>query len=112
MSEILTDAFKALGSWPIVQGAAALLVLYVGLSAIRRGERDRKPSGSNGNGQPNWSLYGPVHDAMGAVHEMNEQSRRHVDLLSRCEEHLRQIAETTRGNTAILEMIRNESRLR
>lgn len=105
MYELLTKVFEALGPWPIVQFAAALLIGIFGLRAMSRGDRDRKPSTGNSNGQPTWSLYGPVHDAMGAVHEMNEQSRKQIDILDRIDTGV-QACKTT------LELIRNESRLR
>lgn len=104
MFDLLTKVFEALAPWPVVQIVAALLIGYVGLRAIQRGEKDKKPNG-NGNGQPTWSLYGPVHDVMGAIHEMNEQSRAQVDLLQRIDAGLQDCKVT-------LELIRNESRLR
>lgn len=106
MFDPLAEGFKALGPWPIVQFAAALVLVYAGIKLIMRGEKDKKPAnGNNGNGQPSWTLYGPAHDAMGAVHEMNEQSRNMVRLLERIEENLAACKIT-------LELIRNESRLR
>lgn len=107
MFEFLAEAFKALSAYPIIQGAIALLVLLVGIHVMRRGESDRK-NGSNGNGGvviPGWVVSGPVHDALSAIHELNEQSRKQVDLLERCEDALQQ-------SKAVLEMIRNESKLR
>jgi hypothetical protein len=106
MFELLTKVFESLGPWPIVQFAAAALIFYVGLRAIQRGEKDKKPNGGNTNGgQPSWTMYGPVHDAIGAIHEMNEQSRKQVDLLERIEAGVQ-------ASKSAIEMIRNESRLR
>lgn len=105
MYDLLVRVFEALGPWPVVQFAAAGLFLYVGLRAIQRGEKDKKPNVINGNGLPPWTQYGPVHDVMHAVHEMNEQSRKQIDLLERLDHGLQACKIT-------LELIRNESKLR
>lgn len=109
MFELLTEALKALAGYPIIQGAVAVMVLLVGVHVMRRGERDRKSNGNgNGNGAvviPGWIVSGPVHDALSAIHDMNEQSRKQVDLLTRCEAALL-------ACKASLELIRNESNLR
>jgi hypothetical protein len=107
MFDLLAKAFEALSGYPIIQAAVAILVLLAGIFIMRRGERDRKSNG-NGNGGPaipSWALYGPVHDAISAIHDMNEQSRQQVDLLERID------AGVQACKTA-LELIRNESRLR
>lgn len=106
MFELLAKVFDALGPWPIVQFAAAGLVLYVGLRAIQRGEKDKKTTNGTTTGhQPSWAMYGPAHEAMSAIHEMNEQSRKQIDLLER-------IDAGVQASKVALEMIRNESRLR
>ncbi len=111
MYELLSKVFEALGGYPLIQAAVAILVFLVGIGLMRRGEKDRKAA-ENGNGQPNWTLYGPIHDVIGAIHELNEQSRRQVDLLERIEDVLRQSSDISRMNMQLLEVIRNESRLR
>ena len=103
MFEAINKLYEALGPWPVLQFGAFILMVAAGYKAIQRGEKDKKPS--NGNGHPSWTMYGPAHDAMGAVHEIAEQSRRQVDLLERID-HGIQASKTT------LELIRNESRLR
>lgn len=112
MFELLAESLKALAAYPPLAALAGLsIIIGAGIWLFLRGERNRK---TNGNGQsvPTWTLYGPAHDAIGAIHDIAEQSRRQTDLLVRIEDHQRQIAETTRNNAAIMEMIRNESRLR
>ena len=113
MFEFLTEAFKALAGYPIIQVAVAIMVLLVGIHVMRRGEQDRKSG--NGNGQatiPSWAMYGPVHEVMQAAHQINERSAKQCDLLERIEAHLDEIAKTSSHSKAALEMIRNESRLR
>lgn len=109
MYEFLIKIYESLGAWPQVQFAVLVVGAYVGIKFILRGERDkdvRAPSPVlSENGSPKWTMYGPVHDAMSAVHEMNEQSRKQIDLLER-------IDETLLACKVVLELIRNESRLR
>ncbi len=100
MFDTLSEAYKALGPWPILQFAAAVLMGVVGYKAIQRGEKDRKPDSA-----PPWALYGPVHEVMQAVHDMSEQGRKQVDLLERIDTGIQAMKIT-------IELIRNESRLR
>lgn len=51
MFDPLAEGFKALGPWPIVQLAAAALLVYAGIKLILRGERDKKPGGDT---TPRW----------------------------------------------------------
>lgn len=103
MFELLDNALKALAAYPPLAAFAALGIIGAGIWLIVRGERDRKRNGTQS--VPSWALYGPVHDLMGAIHEMNEQSRKQVDLLER-------IDAGVQASKATLELIRNESRLR
>jgi hypothetical protein len=103
-----TEALKSLGSYPLVQAAVAILILMAGVWVVFRGERDKKSS----DPIPQWTMMGPMHDAIGAIHDMAEQGRKQCDLLERSEAHLQHLSETARAGQAILEMIRNESRLR
>lgn len=112
MYEFLSDAFKALSGYPIIQASVAVLVFLAGIHVMRRGEKDRKSNGAAEPVIPSWALYGPAHEAMGAIHEMNEQSRQQVELLRRVEELLKGLDHSSRVSKAILEVIRNESRLR
>jgi hypothetical protein len=84
MFDLLTKAFEALGPWPIVQFAAAALIFYVGLRAIQRGEKDKKPS-ANGEVTPRWFA-----------------SEQQLELL-------RDIKENTRHSAQLLEQIANEN---
>lgn len=105
MFEFLADLLKSLAGYPPLAALAGFaIIIGGGVWLLLRGERDRK---SNGNGQtlPAWTLYGPAHDTMGAIHDIAEQSRRQTDLLERIDAGIQ-------GCKAALEMIRNESRLR
>jgi len=42
---------------------------------MRRGEKERKNGGSSSMEIPMFLMGGPVHDAMGALHDMAEESR-------------------------------------
>jgi hypothetical protein len=84
MSEI--EALKSLGAFPVVQAAVAIVVILAGVWMVFRGSRDKKPAM---NGAPAWALYGPAHEVMVAIHEMNEQSRELNRILARVEEMLR-----------------------
>jgi hypothetical protein len=104
MSE--SDALKALGAFPIVQAAVAVIILFAGMFLMRRGERDPKSSRpAPDQTVPQWLMMGPAHDAISAIHDIAEQGRRQIEVQERCEAHLMNIK-------AVLEAIRNESRMR
>jgi hypothetical protein len=118
-----TEAFRSLGAFPVVQLALGLLIIGGGLFALFRGTRDKN---GHASAIPQWLMMGPAHDAIMSLHQTAEQIRRthdlqarELDLLEKIEgntrqnaEMLRAILENSRNNTAVLEMIRNESRLR
>jgi hypothetical protein len=116
---MLEKAFESLGAFPLIQASVALLILMAGYILIPRGEKDGKQAQRDNGVIPQYLMMGPAHDAIGAIHEMNEQSRQHLAAMAQMIDLLRHIADTSRDlahdarqNTAILEMIRNESRLR
>lgn len=84
MYEALGKALEALGPWPIVQFAAAGLIIFGVLKAMGRGEKDRKSNG-NDNSTPRWFA--------------NEQTL----------EVLRDIKSELRQHTQLLEQIANEN---
>ena len=100
------EALKSLGAFPVVQAAVAILVILAGLWMVFRGSREKKVS-TNGNGVPSWSLYGPVHDVMGAVHDIAEQGRQQTELLRRIEAEAKGMIKEQREQTLLLEDIRN-----
>lgn len=106
MSE--AEAFKALGSFPLVQAAVALLIILGAIYAVFRGTKEKAaPVSANGNGIPQWTMMGPVHDAIGAVHDLAEQSRATNHILDRIETEAKAIAKEQREQTILLEDIRN-----
>jgi hypothetical protein len=105
------EALKSLGAFPLVQAAVALLVILAGIWLVVRGNRDKK-TGDSGSTIPQWLMMGPAHDAIGAIHDMAEQSRVTNHILERGEALLNEIAKEQRETTQMLELIRNESRLR
>lgn len=107
MSEL--EALKSLGAFPVVQAAVALIVLLAGVWMMFRGSQDKKPPT---NGTPSWALYGPVHDAMRAMHEMTEQSREGNRTLLRIEDEVKEIRKEQREGTMLLEAIQNNQVMR
>jgi hypothetical protein len=105
-----TEALKALGAFPLVQAALALMIVGGGLYALLRGAREK--NGNHPSAIPQWLMMGPAHDAMSALHHSAEQSRKQNDLLERQNDLLEKIVEESRQITGLLELIRNESRLR
>ncbi len=103
---IEAEALKSLGPFVVVQAAVAILVILAGVWMVFRGGRDTKKP-ANGNGIPSWILYGPVHDAMGAHHDIAEQSRETNRILGRIEVLWREHIKEQREQTMLLEDIRN-----
>lgn len=103
MTEV--EALKSLGPFVLLQAACSLLIILAGVWAIFRGSREKKSTPTDG--APKWSLYGPVHDVMGAIHAMNEQSRESNRIGERIEHLLREQAKEQREQTQLLEDIRN-----
>lgn len=81
------ESLKALGQFPIIQAALFIVIVGGGALATYMGLREKKPI--NNNAAPQWTLYGPAHDVMSAIHEMNEQSRELNNILRRVEETLK-----------------------
>ncbi len=116
---MLEKAFESLGAFPVVQAAVAIIIIWAGYILIPRGEKDGKQVQRDTGVIPQYLMMGPAHDAIGAIHEMNEQSRRTIDLLQQVVVELKSIAESNHDliveahrGTGVLEAIRNESRLR
>ena len=57
-------------------------------------------------------MIGPMHDMIGAVHDVAEQSRRTNDLLREIKDGQGDILRETQHARQTLELIRNESRMR
>lgn len=102
-----SKALEALGAFPIVQAAVAILVVLAGIYLMRRGEKDKKPSSIEP--VPQWLMMGPAHDAIGAVHDIAEQGRVQIHILERIETVLKDGAKEQRVQTQLLEQIANEN---
>ncbi|MGX9390496.1 hypothetical protein ACWX0K_07215 [Nitrobacteraceae bacterium UC4446_H13] len=108
MDAINDKAFAALGAYPIIQSAVAITILLGALYLVIRATRDKPaapPPLPPREPIPQWLMMGPLHDMIGAVHDVAEQSRRTNDLLERADQSLMACKVT-------LELIRDESRLR
>jgi hypothetical protein len=104
MEAVSDKAFGALGQFPIVQAAVATLIVLAGVYMIFRGSKE-KNNPSSPEHIPQWLMIGPMHNMMEEVRHIAEQGRRTNDLLRECRE-------AANACKAILELIRNESRLR
>jgi hypothetical protein len=109
MESINGKAFEALGPYPIVQAAVALLILSIALLLVWRASRDKAPAREP---VPQWLMMGPLHDMMQSVHEVAEQGRQQTDLLRRIDDQMGDLLRQTEMNKSTLEAIRNESRMR
>lgn len=78
MLELANKAFESLSAFPIIQIALGIVIIITSLVLVRKGEGDRKSGGSGASSNVEMPLYligGPVHDAIGAIHDMAEQGR-------------------------------------
>jgi hypothetical protein len=104
------EALKALGSFPIIQAAVALLIVFSGLAIAWYVARNGKKPADNGAptaAVPQWLLMGPLHDAIGAVHDIAEQGRGTNIILDRIDKATVEMAKEQREQTMLLEDIRN-----
>jgi hypothetical protein len=101
MSEI-TEAAKGLQQWPVVEGFFIIVIAFLGLLTYRRGEKDRKSMGPAAIEIPLFLLSGPLADAIGAVHDISEQSRVQNELL-------RQLIAELRRNNELIEWTGNQA---
>ncbi len=75
MSELVTEASRVLSSWPVVNGFFIIVITFSAIWMNRRGERERKNNGSSNMEIPMFLMGGPVHDVIGAIHDIAEESR-------------------------------------
>src|SRR5687768_11122017 len=102
MDGVSDKAFGALGQFPIVQAAVAMLIILAGIYMLFRGSKERNSQQSSPEHIPNWLMMGPMHNMMQEVRHIAEQGRRTNDLLKECKDAIN----TCKG---VLELIRNES---
>ena len=108
MESVAKSAFDSFNAFPIIQWAIAAAVFYGIWATATRGLRDNtaKPE------TPSWIIAGPLHDMMGAVHDVAEECRRTNDLLRDIRDVMGDILRENQTARQTLELIRNESRLR
>lgn len=112
MDAINDKAFAALGAYPIIQSAVAITILLGALYLVVRATRDKPLPLPPREPVPQWLMIGPMHDMIGAVHDVAEQSRRTNELLREIKEVMSDNVRETQHARQTLEMIRNESRMR
>jgi hypothetical protein len=100
MSEIIERAVKVLAQWPTAEGFFIIVIAFLGLMTIRRADRDRK-AGPPAIEIPMFLMSGPLHDVMGAVHEISEQSRIQNELM-------KQMISELRRNNELIEWVGNQ----
>lgn len=112
MDAINDKAFAALGAYPIIQSAVAITILLGALYLVVRATRDKPVAPPPHEPVPQWIMMGPMHDMIGAVHDVAEQSRRTNELLREIKEVMSDNVRETQHARQTLELIRNESRMR
>jgi hypothetical protein len=110
MDGLTKPAFDAFSAFPIIQVVVSAMILLAGVYVMTRGSRDNatKPPELI----PQWILIGPLHDMMGAVHDVAEETRRTNELLRDVKDIMGDLLRQSEMNKATLEAIRNESRMR
>lgn len=106
----LSDASKILQSWPVVNGFFIIVISFLALMSIRKGEKDRKFG--DGNEVPVYLVGRPAHDMMNAIRDMDEASRKTNAILA---DISREIVAFNRGQDLtheLLENIRNNQEMR
>jgi hypothetical protein len=105
MDAINDKAFAALGAYPIVQAAVALLILLGALYLVLRPTRDKPPPLPPHEPVPQWLLIAPMHDLIKDAADIADHMRQQTKLLEKIEAALM-------ACKVSLELIRDESRLR
>lgn len=108
MLDQVNEASKALASWPVVQAFFLIVIAFLGIMAKRWGERAR----NNVVEIPSYLMSGPVHDAMGALHDIAEECRTTNSKLGQMIHGVSEIAKEQRQQTQLLEFIRNNQEMR
>lgn len=109
METAAKQAFDSFNAFPIIQVAIAAAVFYAIWAAATRGQRD---SGPKTEPVPQWIMIGPLHDMIGAVHDVAEEARRTNDLLREFKDLQNDILRELQHARQTLELICNESRMR
>lgn len=97
MYDLLVKLLDSLKGYPLVEAAAAILVILGGLRAIRWGERDRRESPEHTSDHiPAWLLYGPVADLIGIMRQQQTDHQLTTQLQQETNNKLEEILEHLR----------------
>jgi hypothetical protein len=112
MYDLINEAIKVLAPWPLAQMIMISLVAGLGIVMMRKSDRDRKNS-DDGKIEPPplWSMMGPVHEAIQAIHDMAEESRKANATHREIFDTISDIHKTQIYIMQILEDIRNDKGL-
>jgi hypothetical protein len=106
----LSEASKVLQSWPVVNGFFIIVISFLTIMAIRKGEKDRKLG--EGSEVPVYLVGRPAHDMMNAIQNMEGESRKTNANLA---DIIREFSAFNRGQGLtheLLQDIRNNQELR
>jgi hypothetical protein len=111
MYDLVNEAIKVLAPWPLAQMIMISLVAGLGIIMMRKSDRDRKTDDTRIEPPPLWSMMGPVHEAIQAIHDMAEEARKANSTHREILEVVSDIHKTQIYIMQILEDIRNEKAL-
>lgn len=112
MSELVAEVAKVLQPWPIAEGFFVIVISFLSFMAMRRGERERKNGGASSMEIPMFLMGGPVHDAMGALHDIAEEARMTNTLLRSIIKGLDDSNRNMIQTHKLLEDLRNQTEMR
>jgi hypothetical protein len=111
MSDLQARAAEALSAWPIANAFFVIVITFLSLWMMKRGEKDRKEGGGNME-IPMYLMGGPVHDAIGAIHDIAEESRATTVLLRGIADGLGEANRNMVKTHMLLEAIYNAQEMR
>lgn len=99
---VVNAILGALSGYPLVEGAVAILVVFVGLRALSSGRKDGPVTPSSAHEYPPWLRSPQVAEALDSIVDVPRLSRRQLEVLE-------EIRREQREQTQLLEMILNEN---
>lgn len=100
VESVLNALLASLASYPIVQGAVALLILYGGFRLMSKGTKDGPALAPPSHDYPYWLATGPINDVFGAIYELKGDQEKILELMR----------EDKNNNAKILEVLRDMRR--
>lgn len=107
LNDFVSQLFHALPGW--VQALVAFMAGVVGISAWRRGEKDRKTMAGNTMEIPIYLVSGPIADAIREMHDMSEGVRDINEKYQRALDVQAQVLQEMRRQTQLLEAMYNSN---